>query len=94
MGSTGEQLSRGFDLNYGRDEMTSGGQREHNVDVLEQNLRNMELDPQISHSTQMDSATEHHLTLVGDWRSKIVDGPNRFKKRQRNCAVPKRQKQS
>ena len=45
IGSTGEQLSRGFDLNYGRDEMTSGGQREHNVDVLEQNLRNMELDP-------------------------------------------------
>ena len=45
LGSTGEQLSRGFDLNYGRDEMTSGGQREHNVDVLEQNLRNMELDP-------------------------------------------------
>ena len=45
LGSTGEQLSRGFDLNYGRDEMTSGGQREHNVDVLEQNLRNMDLDP-------------------------------------------------
>ena len=45
IGSTGEQLSRGFDLNYGRDEMTSGGQREHNVEVLEQNLRNMELDP-------------------------------------------------
>ncbi len=45
LGSTGEQLSRGFDLNYGRDEMTSGGQREHRVDVLEQNLRNMELDP-------------------------------------------------
>ena len=38
-GVTGEQLSRGFDLNYGRDEMTSGGQREHNVDVLEENLR-------------------------------------------------------
>ena len=44
-GSTGGQLSRGFDLNYGRDEMTSGGQREHRVDVLEQNLRNMDLDP-------------------------------------------------
>jgi aspartyl-tRNA synthetase len=44
-GTTGEQLSRGFDLNYGRDEMTSGGQREHNVDVLEQNLRNKGLDP-------------------------------------------------
>ena len=44
-GATGEQLSRGFDLNYGRDEMTSGGQREHNVDVLEQNLRNKGLDP-------------------------------------------------
>ena len=44
-GATGGQLSRGFDLNYGRDEMTSGGQREHRVDVLEQNLRNMDLDP-------------------------------------------------
>ncbi len=44
-GSTGGQLSRGFDLNYGRDEMTSGGQREHRVDVLEQNLRDMDLDP-------------------------------------------------
>ena len=28
-GSTGDQLSRGFDLNFGRDELTSGGQREH-----------------------------------------------------------------
>ena len=45
-GTTGEQLSRGFDLNYGRDEMTSGGQREHNVDDLEQNLRNKGLDPE------------------------------------------------
>ena len=45
MGSTGGQLSRGFDLNYGRDEMTSGGQREHRVEVLEQNLRDMDLDP-------------------------------------------------
>jgi aspartyl-tRNA synthetase len=44
-GSSGGQLSRGFDLNYGRDEMTSGGQREHRVDVLEQNLRNMGLVP-------------------------------------------------
>ena len=44
-GKTGGQLSRGFDLNYGRDEMTSGGQREHRVEVLEQNLRNMGLDP-------------------------------------------------
>ncbi len=44
-GSTGGQLSRGFDLNYGRDEMTSGGAREHRVDVLEQNLRNMGLEP-------------------------------------------------
>jgi aspartyl-tRNA synthetase len=44
-GATGEQLSRGFDLNYGRDEMTSGGQREHKVEVLEQNLRNKGLDP-------------------------------------------------
>jgi nondiscriminating aspartyl-tRNA synthetase len=45
VGATGEQLSRGFDLNYGRDEMTSGGQREHNVDILEQNLRNKGLEP-------------------------------------------------
>jgi aspartyl-tRNA synthetase len=44
-GMTGEQLSRGFDLNYGRDEMTSGGQREHRVDVLEDNLRDMGLEP-------------------------------------------------
>ena len=44
-GSTGGQLSRGFDLNYGRDEMTSGGQREHRVEVLEQNLINMDLNP-------------------------------------------------
>jgi aspartyl-tRNA synthetase len=44
-GSTGGQLSRGFDLNYGRDEMTSGGQREHRIDVLEQNLRDMDLEP-------------------------------------------------
>jgi len=44
-GTSGGQLSRGFDLNYGRDEMTSGGQREHRVDVLEQNLRNMGLVP-------------------------------------------------
>jgi len=46
VGTTGEQLSRGFDLNYGRDEMTSGGQREHNVNALEQNLRNKGLDPE------------------------------------------------
>ena len=45
-GTTGGQLSRGFDLNYGRDEMTSGGAREHRVDVLEQNLRNMALEPE------------------------------------------------
>ena len=41
----GGQLSRGFDLNYGRDEMTSGGQREHRVDILEGNLMDMGLDP-------------------------------------------------
>ena len=45
-GVTGEQLSRGFDLNYGRDEMTSGGQREHRVEVLEENLRDMGLNPE------------------------------------------------
>ena len=44
-GTTGEQLSRGFDLNFGRDEMTSGGAREHRVDILEENLRGMGLDP-------------------------------------------------
>ena len=44
-GSSGGQLSRGFDLNFGRDEMTSGGAREHRVDVLEDNLREMGLDP-------------------------------------------------
>ena len=44
-GSSGGQLSRGFDLNFGRDEMTSGGAREHRVDVLEDNLRDMGLDP-------------------------------------------------
>ena len=44
-GVTGEQLSRGFDLNYGRDEMTSGGQREHNVEVLEENLRSKGFNP-------------------------------------------------
>ena len=41
----GGQLSRGFDLNYGRDEMCSGGQREHRADVLTQNLRDMDLNP-------------------------------------------------
>ena len=46
IGSTGQQLSRGFDLNFGRDEMTSGGQREHRIDVLVENLRNMDLDPE------------------------------------------------
>lgn len=45
-GTSGGQLSRGFDLNYGRDEMTSGGAREHRVDILEQNLKNMGLDPE------------------------------------------------
>ena len=45
-GASGGQLSRGFDLNYGRDEMTSGGAREHRVNILEQNLRNMGLDPE------------------------------------------------
>jgi aspartyl-tRNA synthetase len=45
-GSTGRQLSRGFDLNFGRDELTSGGQREHRIDVLIENLKAMELDPE------------------------------------------------
>ncbi|GIQ96836.1 MAG: aspartate--tRNA(Asn) ligase [Methanobacteriota archaeon] len=45
-GSTGDQLSRGFDLNFGRDELTSGGQREHRMDVLIDNLKKMELDPE------------------------------------------------
>ncbi len=46
IGSTGEQLSRGFDLNFGRDEMTSGGQREHRIEVLVDNLRTMDLNPE------------------------------------------------
>ena len=45
-GSTGKQLSRGFDLNFGRDELTSGGQREHRMDVLIENLKGMDLDPE------------------------------------------------
>ena len=45
-GSTGQQLSRGFDLNFGRDELTSGGQREHRIDVLCENLKDMGLDPE------------------------------------------------
>ena len=45
-GSTGQQLSRGFDLNFGRDEMTSGGQREHRIDVLVEILKSMDLDPE------------------------------------------------
>ena len=45
-GSTGAQLSRGFDLNFGRDELTSGGQREHRMDVLIDNLKKMDLDPE------------------------------------------------
>ncbi|MGB0265763.1 MAG: aspartate--tRNA(Asn) ligase [Candidatus Poseidoniaceae archaeon] len=45
-GSTGRQLSRGFDLNFGRDELTSGGQREHRIDVLCENLKDMGLDPE------------------------------------------------
>lgn len=43
---SGGQLSRGFDLNYGRDEMTSGGQREHRVNVLISNLEKMGLNPE------------------------------------------------
>ena len=45
-GSTGDQLSRGFDLNFGRDELTSGGQREHRMDVPIDNLKKMDLDPE------------------------------------------------
>lgn len=44
--TTGAPLSRGFDLNFGRDEMTSGGQREHRIDVLRENLIDMDLDPE------------------------------------------------
>ena len=46
IGSTGRQLSRGFDLNFGRDELTSSGQREHRIDVLCENLKDMGLDPE------------------------------------------------
>ena len=45
--------------------MTSGGQREHNVDVLEENLRSKGLNPEDLLSIPMDSDLEHHLTLVG-----------------------------
>ena len=38
-------ISSGFDLMFGRDEMTSGGQREHRIEVLEDNLRAMGLEP-------------------------------------------------
>ena len=38
-------ISSGFDLMFGRDEMTSGGQREHRIEMLEENLRTMGLDP-------------------------------------------------
>jgi len=44
-GPGGGQLSRGFDLNYGRDEMCSGGQREHRTEILIENLKNMGLNP-------------------------------------------------
>jgi aspartyl-tRNA synthetase len=44
-GPDGGQLSRGFDLNYGRDEMCSGGQREHRTEVLISNLEDMGLNP-------------------------------------------------
>jgi len=45
-GVNGAQLSRGFDLNFGRDELTSGGQREHRMEVLIDNLKKMDLDPE------------------------------------------------
>jgi len=44
-GPDGGQLSRGFDLNYGRDEMCSGGQREHRTEALIKNLESMGLNP-------------------------------------------------
>jgi len=39
-------ISSGFDLMFGRDEMTSGGQREHQIEVLKDNLKAMGLDPE------------------------------------------------
>lgn len=39
------KYSRGFDLMYGEKELTSGGQRAHNPDLLKQNLIDKGLDP-------------------------------------------------
>ncbi len=39
------EYSRGFDLMYGEKELTSGGQRVHNPDLLRQRLRDQGLDP-------------------------------------------------
>lgn len=43
---SGGRLSRGFDLNCGRDEMTSGGAREHRIEQLVSNIEGMDLDPE------------------------------------------------
>ena len=74
LGSTGSQLSRGFDLNYGRDEMTSGGQREHRVEVLEQNLRDMDLDPDDFSFYTDGFDTAHRHAGWGTWSGSATDG--------------------
>ena len=88
-GSTGGQLSRGFDLNYGRNEMTSGGQREHRVEVLEQNLRDMIWTPLISHSIPMDSATAPPIMRVGDLEGPTSDGVDGCRQRARVVLFPR-----
>ena len=64
-GSTGEQLSRGFDTSTSEDEMTSGGQREHRIDVLVENLRTMDLDPEEFEFYVLVSGTAYLLTPGG-----------------------------
>ena len=80
-GVTGEQLSRGFDLNYGRDEMTSGGQREHNVDVLEENLRSKGLNPEDFAFYTDGFRFEHPSRWLGPWCCSTLDGLDRISKR-------------
>ncbi|MDP7473534.1 MAG: amino acid--tRNA ligase-related protein, partial [Candidatus Poseidoniia archaeon] len=41
----GEKHSKGFDFMFREVEMTSGGQRVHDITLLEQRLREQELDP-------------------------------------------------
>ena len=69
-GTTGGQLSRGFDLNFGRDEMTSGGAEEHRVDVLKGESEEHGTGSRRLYSTLMDSIMVLPLMPVGAlvWR--------------------------